>query len=83
MFIYRFHRRLFFVCFFVLGKCVGEIHLAPCVVLLSEVFMNVSGILPTTRSEFIAVHFASSGKTLTAESATAIGKCWLEQPEFS
>ena len=46
--------------------------------------MNVSGILPTARSEFIAI----SGKTLIAESAATMekytfNKCCLEQPEFS
>ena len=51
--------------------------------LLSEVFRNISGILPTARSEFIAAHFASSGKTLTVESATTMGKCWLDRLEFS
>ena len=41
-----------------------------------------------SQSEFISAHFTSSGKTLTAESATTMGKgkfnkCWLEHPEFS
>ena len=36
-----------------------------------------------SQSEFIAAHFTSSGKTLTVESATTMGKgkfnkCWLE-----
>ena len=74
--------------FFNFVYCFGEMcwwdsQSAPCVVLLSEVPRNVSVILPTARSEFFAVHFASSGKFLTAESATTMGKCWLEQPEFS
>ena len=62
--------------------------LVPCVLLLSEVTKNVSGILPSAWLEFITTHFAGSRKTLTAESATTMGKCkfnkcWLEQPEFS
>ena len=49
---------------------------------------NAKGILPTAQSECIAVHFTSSGKTSTAESATIMwkfifNKCWLEHPEFS
>ena len=57
MFIYCFCCRLF--CF-VLRKCVGEIQLVLCVVILSEVTRNASDILPTAWSEFITSHFTSS-----------------------
>ena len=52
--------------------CWWDSQLALCVVLLSEVSWNVSGILPTVRLEFITAHFASSGKTSTVESATTM-----------
>ena len=35
-------------------------------VLISEVSRNISDILPTAQSEFIAIYFASCGKTVCA-----------------
>ena len=73
-----------FVCFCFGEMCWWDSQSATCIVLLSEVCRNVSGILPIARLEFVATYFTS----LTAESATTMWKCifnncWLAHPEFS
>ena len=87
MFIYRSHHHLFFCCCFYFGEMCWWDSVSSVLYFCLN-YQEHKWHFVNSQSEFISAHFTSSGKTLTAESATTMGKgkfnkCWLEHPEFS